>query len=673
MTLLTHHLLTSNALWSPPHKQLDLQSTLRFISIFRSAAVRRFQSEDQQNERKEGHRKSQTLSLALSSTKSRRFYEQWVQSVVQGADDRSPALRHVLVYCGLLAGVTAHDQVRYSGQQLRASLGAALVRTVNLALECVKDESEHAAGSITLALSYSFELLSDPERSRFNYDRLLPILIGSAFLSDAGYCSADYLQSIDADLVFLKLGDQPKLSWPEPSPSFSWIRHISQQPLLTIIGPLARVVAHTVLNVHQPGLVQSTLDELATFSRTFEDRWRDCRLSQIDVVRENMLLDAQTVSKTLPVLRHVFRSTLFAIIAILRSIMERLLNDGALARDDIAPTIATRTLRILYHINFIFTHSTAPLSFSQYTSVNLVAIDVLSAYPTSAHSFLTSIQPPEAISAYPPDIARLVFFLNVSEHLTLTLTLEQDVSLFLSVARPFLAPTSELALHHLAVPIFEAAHSLYLSVLSAPHNAQIAERHLLLYADQVLRLFPASISPRQFRLALKSLVRLASPPSILAVTQPGTDTTLLELLRHRCLTARSLEGRCSAVQATPYRQEEVVSDVVIQRESPAATLVLTLIDCLPVLSTATLLQWLPLIAELINHGGVAYETAERDRCRRCFWECISGSEMDVERAGLSATWWGTKGGKNMVLDNHIPETDGLMMSGALALSPRGKL
>ena len=138
---------------------------------------------------------------------------------------------------------------------------------------------------------------------------------------------------------------------------------------------------------------------------------------------------------------------------------------------------------------------------------------------------------------------------------------------------------------------------------------------------------------------------------------------LLELLRFRAFSTQA--------RPAPYATPTNTGAGGEERTSPIATLVLTLIDCLPGLSTSLLLEWLPLIAELLSRD-VVYKDSERQTCQSRFWECISGGEMDVERAGLCVMWWGTMGGREMVLSGGHPQ-DEAMMSGALVNEPEAKL
>ena len=323
-----------------------------------------------------------------------------------------------------------------------------------------------------------------------------------------------------------------------------------------------------------------------------------------------------------------------------------------------APAIAAQTLHILSHLHFILTHHATPKAFSQYTFASLTALDILAAYPSSAHAFLTSIQPPRPSpesAQNPVDATRSLFFLNTSEHLVLALTADDIASLVLPLASDYLTPPSHT--HELSAQIFEAAHSVLLSILSAPQNARIAAEHLPFYTDTLLSLFPHQIQPRQFRLAMKTLVRVSSPPSAVALVQPDLAATLLELLHW------------NAQRPEQWAQKPVLHNTVAPEEaggkpSPPTTLIVALIDCLPTLAPEMVEEWLPLIGELINLDTVGLGMQEREQCRSRFWECIS-TEMDVERAGICVGWWGSGGGRELVLGVGGNTGGGYEMSGGL--------
>lgn len=79
------------------------------------------------------------------------------------------------------------------------------------------------------------------------------------------------------------------------------------------------------------------------------------------------------------------------------------------------------------------------------------------------------------------------------------------------------------------------------------------------------------------------------------------------------------------------------------------SLLLTLISSLPLLPVPLLQRHLPITADLIA-AIPAYKAAENQRlCREALWGVLSSGEMDVERSEFAVGWWGTRGGKDVVL------------------------
>ena len=175
---------------------------------------------------------------------------------------------------------------------------------------------------------------------------------------------------------------------------------------------------------------------------------------------------------------------MFSAVIILRAVLGRVLNDRVLAAGSgkipqisdmfkkvltylVAPFIAVQSLHILRNLYFI-TSRTGQTSSSQYSFVNLVAIDILAQYPELAENFLRTIKPIE-LGQIPPhplercQIADLVynsFTLGMEDHL---------------------------------LEIFEAAHSVVLAVFSAPQNADITAKHLPFYVDNLFAVCFSSI------------------------------------------------------------------------------------------------------------------------------------------------------------------------------------
>lgn len=439
------------------------------------------------------------------------------------------------------------------------------------------------------------------------------------------------------------------------STSFRQVQGIMSRPLVSSMGPLSRLIAHSVENVRDPLLIQTMMDDLASFARALTTQWRQIKLSQIDPADEPISLADEAHNKTLPLLWKLLKAALFATTIILRGVFTRTIGDGALAADAAAPILASQALHTLRHLYFI-TSRLGPASFSQHTFVYLTAIDILSAYPRHADRFLKAIAPQQLgqIPRHSLDRILDLYFLNTAEHFSLVLSPTTNEELLVASAVPYLAAGG----NNNMLPIFEAAHSVMLSVLSAPQSAEITAKHLPFYIDALFSVFPQNLSPRQFRLAFRTLMRVTAPPSALSASHPDLPATLLELVFHRALHAPTV--------ALPPDETTLAlqgSDAPPPPLSEQAVLALTLLDALPYLTIPLLEEWMPLCAELLNRID---DGMMREAVKARFWEVLISGEMDPERSGAAVAWWTTRRGREMVLFGREGEEDeSVMMSGAL--------
>lgn len=426
------------------------------------------------------------------------------------------------------------------------------------------------------------------------------------------------------------------------------------------MGPLSRLVAHAVENVKNPWIIQTMMDDLASFARALTTQWRQIKFSDIDPAEESAQLEDEALHKTTPQLWKLLKAALFATTIILRGVFTRTLGDRALAGDAIAPMLASQALQILRHLYFI-TSRLGPASFSQHTFVYLTAIDILAAYPNHVDKLVKTIAPQQLgqIPRHPLDRILDLYFLNTSEHFTLVLSSTTNEDLLVASAVPYLAAGENRNM----LPIFEAAHSVMLAVLSAPQSAEITAKHLPFYIDALFSVFPHNLSPRQFRLAFKTLMRVTAPPSALSATHPELPAVLLELVFNRALNA----------PPQPLPPDEVSlalqgSDAPPPALSEQAVLALTLIDALPFLPIALLEEWMPLAAELLNQIN---DDEMRESVKARYWEVLVSGEMDAERSGVAVNWWTTRGGRELVLFGRESLDEQLgMMSGALPVEER---
>jgi hypothetical protein len=413
------------------------------------------------------------------------------------------------------------------------------------------------------------------------------------------------------------------------------------RPLVASLGPLSRLISHTVENVKDPGLVQTMVGDLAGFCKALMTQWRQNRLSNVDLHEEASVLADETQTVTGPQLWKLLRSCLFALTIVFRGAIGRMLGDRGLASDNVAPEFVCQVLHGLRHLYFIASRIGTE-SFTQYTFVYLTSIDILSTYPLRAEQFLHSIAPNNLviIPSSPADRALSLYFLNTAEHFTLVLTPQTNENLLVAAALPYLAPGNG---KHL-VPLFEAAHSVMLAVLSAPQSADTTAKHTPFYIDALFSAFPANLSPRQFRLAFKTLLRVASPPSSLSAIHPDLPAILLELLNHRALNAPTIPLPQPPELKSPLSPE--LAPPPPPPLSEQTVLCLTLLDSLPFLSFDLLEEWLPLAAHLIN---AIPPGSMKEECRSRFWEVLMSGEMDPDRALVAVGWWSTRGGREAVM------------------------
>lgn len=300
------------------------------------------------------------------------------------------------------------------------------------------------------------------------------------------------------------------------------------------------------------------------------------------------------------------------------------------------------------------------VSFSQYTFTYLTSIDILANYPNHSATFLDSITPSELghIPPHPFDRDLDLFFLNTAEHFALVSSSRQNEDLLLAAASPYLITAGNPKL----LPIFEAAHSVTLSVFSAPQNVDLTTRHLPFYVDALFQVFPHNLSARQFRLAFKNLIRVVSPPSRIAIAQPMLAATLLDLVHERAIHAPDAPLPPSHVPISTAPELESASQSAVPDLSGKAVLVLTLIDAFPCLSLALLEEWLPLTATATQ---MVTDSAMREFCKKHFWEVLVGGEMDPERSQICVRWWTSRGGRESLLYGDEAPNDGYLMSGGV--------
>jgi hypothetical protein len=621
---LTSQLLSNDLLYPGP---IELSWCRQIFGVFYTAALRFL--EDKQSLKHEYLRSN--LSVA-----------EWVKAVVQGADESSPRWRHTLLIGGLLLAFQSRKLEELSAN-LRDKLEAALVSASNLALQ-QKDTEPNCELAVVFVLNHTFPTLSDFHRSQVQYDLLLPALVDATFFSREGLEQGYWLATVDNDV---RQSSGQKFTWSSNCPSFRTVNAIKARNLTAALGPLSRLIAHAIDNVQDRMLVIHSTSRIAEFARNLATSWRQNKLSELDPKEEAQYLDEETTRNTFPVLLQLLRDTMFAAVIALRSVLGRLLCDPVLASDSNGPKLAMQSLHVLRDTYFI-AHRFGLIASSQYVFVYMTAIDVLGRYRAQAENFLEAIRPAELgrIPSHPLDRIYDLFFLNTAEHLTLTVSPRVNQELLFPAAVPYVDPKGDPRLGE----IFEAAHSVMLAILAVPHNAEVASGNVPFYIETLLQSFPMPLTARQFRLAIKSVVRLAAPPSPIAASMPLMQAIVLDLLRERMEHASE--------DPLPPNPDLALT----QPLSEKAVLLLSIIDCLSTLPVPLLEEWLPLTAELLHKVGTP---AHKQQCQDRLWQTLSNGEMDVDRAAACVTWWTSRGGREHVLLGEQPEEQEYLMSGAL--------
>lgn len=204
---------------------------------------------------------------------------------------------------------------------------SALVKAVNHAIQEPGTENSLAAKSIAVTISHVFDLLGDIQKHVIQHDLLLPALCQATFFDQEGLYSGYFLSMMDADVNETTPG---KFDWSNHSSTFARVKSMAAGPLVASLGPLSRLIAFTADNVHDPNLLAVLTGDLSAFTRSLCVQWRQNKLSEVDITEEMSFLSEETLTNTLPLLWRVLRSSMFAIVVILRSVLGRVLGDAQL-------------------------------------------------------------------------------------------------------------------------------------------------------------------------------------------------------------------------------------------------------------------------------------------------------------------------------------------------------
>jgi hypothetical protein len=638
LSLLTSQFLHAPAIWHQRQAPDPLRSTcLRVLGVYNTAAIH-----VRRNELENEDRRRAGLPLTGGGLTS----EAWARAVVKGADEKSSRWQHLLVLAGILMGFEGNERHGLS-RSMVATLEQAVVTAANLSLRALSREPPLAAAAVVLALNYAFPLMSDSAQASVDCDALLPVAI-RALVGDSGYHGGAFLEPIGADVG--QTGQ--RLDWPETSMSFAAIRQLSSRPLVESAGPLSKLIAFAVEHTRDHRLVLQAQGELVNFTARMLDQWQKLKLSGIDLADEGAYLTEESLQATWPALWRLLTSVLFAVVAILRAVTARSLLDPHLRNNATAPIVAAKTLHIYRNLYFISSRGND--SFQVYAFSYNTCIDILARYREPATAFLRDTMPPNSgtIPTHALQQVLDLFYLNTAEHLPLNLTSEACDALIIQPASIYLSHSMPLSSR--MVELFEAAHSATLSVLSCPQNGPIAVSMAPFYAETLLTAFPSHISPRQFRLAFRTLMQILSPPFPVSATNPELAETLLEMVRFRIPSAGQ-----SYLPPSPDQGQTAQEPA-----SEQSALVLTLIDALPFLHLPIVEDWLTIVGTTLHE---IPDIAMRESAKQRLWEILGSGEMDVERAAIGVAWWGTEGGRELVLfgPTHLGGHEPFLMSGAI--------
>ncbi|KAK7969338.1 hypothetical protein PG996_002225 [Apiospora saccharicola] len=667
ISLLTSHLLTARAIWDQ-QPLLDgggLRTCLRILSVYNTAAlhVQRNEAENAQ------------LRWGQPPVGSGVRCDAWARSVAKGADDRSERWKHLLVLTGTLMGMESEDR-RALSRGLRATLEQAVVTAANLALEdnnkrmMLHTTGELGSNTVILALAFVFPVLSDHHKHMLNCDLVLPAAV-RAMTGPEGFQDGDFLRSISAGNV----AGHETFYRASPS-SFSQVQQLESRPLPQNMGPLSRLAAFAVQHATDSRVVLESQERLLVFTAGLLERWRHCPFFSVDISTEAAVLPPDMIRGPWAMLWRLLKKIMYTVVATIQPMIGRCLLDPRLRIDAIAPMVASKTLHTLRNLCFISSREEAD-AFQVYVFTYLTSLDIITRYPDTCVAFLQEAQPnapgqPNSPALTPLDQALTLFYLNTAEHLTLSLPTPAAETLVLTLATAHLSATSSSPAApqtSLTLPLYEAAHASILSVLSCPQHASLTISVIPFYIDTLLASFPARISPRQFRLAFKTVVQIASPPFPIAASHPHLAETLLEMLHFRAASATT-----HPLPAEPGLAAATTADVMqgdqqqpLPPVSEQTTLVLSLVDALPFLPLPIVEDWLTRTAEAMN---AVADPALREVVRKRFWDVLVSGEMDVERAAIGVAWWGIGGGREMVLlaqatPSHNKRDGEVMMSGAL--------
>ncbi|KAI9166650.1 Peroxisomal biogenesis factor-like protein [Paramyrothecium foliicola] len=632
--VLTSQLLTAPAIWQ---RSDGLRTATRVLSIYNTAAVRVHE-----------------FATGTVAEKSQREggglrCDDWARAVVKGADERSSRWKHLLVLTGVLMGLEGNDKRGLSGS-LRGTLEQAVVAAANLAMSDGQQQGSLARGSIVLALTFAMPLLSDFRKAEINCNALLPVATW-AVTGPEGFSDGQFVAAISRDI---QKTPENVLMWSAQSPSYRQLQHMESLTLVSNMGPVSKLVAFAVQSATDTRAVLNCQDAILAFTNSVMNAWSATHFSGLDPADEAGQLHFETKQTTWPFLWQTLRKMMFAAVVMLQAVVSRALLDPNMFNDATAPRVATKTLQILRNLFFVSSRN-GNNAFQAYDFTYLASLDVLSRNSLASERFLQEARD-LGIAAQRPHMQRTLdlFYLNVAEHLPLALSTDACDALIIKPATAYLAHDGPMSPS--MIELFESAHSAVLSVLSCPQHSPLTIRMAPFYIIKLFQSFPRLISPRQFRIAFKTVMQIVSPPFPIAAIEPHLSETLLEMLCTQLSNAAT-----APLPPSPHTASNgVAADELQEMLSEQSSLAMALVDSLPYLPLPLVEEWFTIAAQQLNK---IEDPVLKEPVKRRFLDILVNGDLDVERAAIGVAWWGTKGGRELVLSGGVAEP--IVMSGAI--------
>ena len=606
MSILTSQLLCAPSIWARPD---GLRTTLRVLRIFSNAATEISRQAEKQT--------ALSTRLSTARTISR---EDWVISVLKGADSSSPRWQHLCAFAGILIGFEG----KHSGElqpRIRSSIEKAIVKSTNTILQQQHGQDRWPSNSVILILGHVFHLIRHGPQNHLDFSLIQQHLCYATLFSAEGFNSGFFLGSINTDIIQVA---HSQFCWLETSPSYLQLVDTSNAPMLAGLGSISLLGAQAIHLTQNWEVICAALKDISAFARSLSVQWQQNKICEIDVTEEGQYLTVSTLQKTLPLLWRTLRSAIFHIVILLESIMRRAI-DGLANQDSRALFLAREIIQILHDTAFITLRANST-GFSQYRFIFLGAIDIFAQHPDEATYLLQGLSESRQrlIPQHPMDRYSDLYFLNLAENLAPVLSTEASETLLIGAASPYLASGGDPRLSEM----FEAAHSVMLAVLSLPRNGPLLQQHIQAYLDALFHVFPKALSARQYRMAIKTIIFATSSSSAFQDNRDLSPSTVLEIVKWQFDHPSAFD-----LQLLPQASKDGFIHPVM---TPHSIYLLSIIDSLPVLPTQDLAKWLPIIAESFGH---LPDPAQMRLCVERLWEVLSNGDMDMNRTAFCVSWW----------------------------------